>query len=549
MNNSIKLLFGFDVPNVISAVVKYVRSCGYEVSYDIKVNKSSIKAYLEDHADCSTVILKEVVSANSSYEADELAELADLRDLNIVLILGERHKGTKYMQTLYAAGITSAIFQKGRGGVSYKEIAELILNKRNRRDARTYYGIGSDNVDIGLLSAVEVRENIDKLNDEEYGVSIADRLIYVAKKMSPQQTADFIRRLPENYIEELQCFEEFYQLVEFLNKQYKMKLPYKRPRNLKKGISIAKEESVVEEVVEDKPVEVIPEPEEELDSLYGLYKNEEESIKEEEKMSTGGFNFDNFDFGDDLEENVGESVSMSSTEPLTVQEEVTPEAEDISPKSSNGKKVKEKKVKSVGPKKSGFIVLVAVGALALCALVACGVANVVEEIKETTSANEVTVNETSGVEEESIFSGAESTSDNDLGNGDIVVDDTEEDAESEEGTDSSAAVSDNATVVAGVDSTTGLPIGGSGQTDYTYVPDTQSSDWSSEGLYDGLVVGGIEVVNIINANPGIRFTVSNPYTAEVIIYVSGGASASDIPADRNYRLTAVDGTYIFTLVE
>lgn len=78
-------------------------------------------------------------------------------------------------------------------------------------------------------------------------------------------------------------------------------------------------------------------------------------------------------------------------------------------------------------------------------------------------------------------------------------------------------------------------------------PDTLSSGAVPlDSLTDGCSVDGLMVINIINANPGQRFRVSTSYANEQFIYVNGGAIASDINMQAQYRFMKLDAEYVFT---
>lgn len=86
------------------------------------------------------------------------------------------------------------------------------------------------------------------------------------------------------------------------------------------------------------------------------------------------------------------------------------------------------------------------------------------------------------------------------------------------------------------------------QYDFTYVPDVLVSSYSDVALTDGSVIDGITVVNYINANPDMTFSVYNIYSNESITYVNGGASVGDIPVSATYKVTIMQDSYAFTQV-
>lgn len=84
--------------------------------------------------------------------------------------------------------------------------------------------------------------------------------------------------------------------------------------------------------------------------------------------------------------------------------------------------------------------------------------------------------------------------------------------------------------------------------DYSYVPDILVSSYTDGLLTDGSVIEGIAVVNYINANPDMTFSVYNIYSNESITYVNGGASVEDIPVSATYKITKLQDSYAFTQV-
>ena len=71
----------------------------------------------------------------ATWSQNELAELVDDREIRVVAVLtAARARQTEYLTTLYAAGITCAIFEHGHSGASAEEVAELLVRPRSRRD-------------------------------------------------------------------------------------------------------------------------------------------------------------------------------------------------------------------------------------------------------------------------------------------------------------------------------------------------------------------------------------------------------------------------------
>lgn len=231
---TINVLFGFDEPEFEHAVENSLKELGYNVESTVKLSKGSIRDFLVANPKYDTAILLEVVSRTNKFTADELALMTDERDINIIPVLNVNLKGTEYMQTLYSAGITSAVFSSKKGA-TVQDITQLILHKRTRREARDYYGISDKPIELGFLGNDTFTEYYNHLSSEQYGNSLIERFINVCNHMSQKQIADFIRRLPSEVLDELKLYEEFHMIVSLL-KEFGIDLHIKRPRKVQIGL-------------------------------------------------------------------------------------------------------------------------------------------------------------------------------------------------------------------------------------------------------------------------------------------------------------------------
>lgn len=261
----IKVLFGFDEPEFENGVIRYLKSLGYDVESTVKSAKTSVRDFLAGNPDYNVAVLLEVMNNSkaasvSKYTAEELALLTDERDMNIVVVVNENHRGTPYMASLYAAGITSAFYQKGRkGGASAKEIANLILNKRSRREARAYYGLGDAPIKVDFLGNDTFADYYGCLNDMQYGSTVIERFINICRYMSPSQVADFIRRMPLDVIEELKQYEEFFMILSML-KSTGINMNIKKPKNTCIGLATPDNMNLVKKqlIRKDVPEKDVP---------------------------------------------------------------------------------------------------------------------------------------------------------------------------------------------------------------------------------------------------------------------------------------------------
>lgn len=235
VNKRLKVLLGFKLNSekedkeVEKRISVQLKVYGYEPIILRRTTKKEIQKFLKETPDCRHAILMENVGM-ATWSQNELAELEDDREIRIVVVLtAARAKQTEYLTTLYAAGITSAIFEHGRNGVAAEEVVDLLIKPRSRRDARKYYGIDINNIAIRSLTTEMYNGLCTKLMDKQYGVSIMERLLKIAETTNPYQMGDFLRKLPADIITELSRYTEYAQLVSQL-KESGIKVSYHKPK-------------------------------------------------------------------------------------------------------------------------------------------------------------------------------------------------------------------------------------------------------------------------------------------------------------------------------
>ena len=228
----LEILFGFHFPEFEKELSKALSNMGYDAKIIEKHTKMQIREYILMHRECQVVILKER-DETMSFTAEDFALLTDENDdLNVICVLSEEKRGTDYMQILYAAGITNAVFQNGNEGVRSSKIATLCIQKRSRKEARKYYGIASVDIDIGMLSPEAYSVYYQSLFNEENGRTLILRYLNVASRLTASQNEDFLNRLPKDLIDELREYEEFFVILDGL-KAHGIDMKYKRPKHLK----------------------------------------------------------------------------------------------------------------------------------------------------------------------------------------------------------------------------------------------------------------------------------------------------------------------------
>lgn len=246
-NRNIRVLFGFDVLAHEKKVIAELKSYGYEVQANARYTKQLIQEFVDTTPDLDTVIIKEYLDGGGVYSVDEITALVEDNDVNVVVLLDPYHRGREFMWTLLNAGITNAIFQENRNGVNPAIVAELACKKRSRREARAYYRIRELRVDLEVLNYEQFSEYYQYLMNEEYGVNGTDRFLTVMKWLTPKRACDFIKKLPEEVIVQLETTSEFYDVLDELRARGLNPIPGKRPKRLSSGI---KPGSFIDRVVE-----------------------------------------------------------------------------------------------------------------------------------------------------------------------------------------------------------------------------------------------------------------------------------------------------------
>lgn len=231
----IKVLLGFKLRSededrdVEKRLTIQLKTLGYEPTILRRSTKKEIQSYLKDNTECCHAVLMEMVGM-ATWSQNELAELVDDRDIRVVVVLtAARARQTEYLSTLYAAGITSAIFEHGHSGASAEEVAELLVRPRSRREARRYYGIEIANIAIRSLTNEMYNGYCCRLMDKENGPSVMARLLKIAESVNPYQMGDLLSKLPQDILDELWQYTEYAQLRAQL-KESGIKVPYHRPR-------------------------------------------------------------------------------------------------------------------------------------------------------------------------------------------------------------------------------------------------------------------------------------------------------------------------------
>lgn len=321
----LQVLCGFENADFEEALVKELKRAGQDPVIHVRYSKESVKEFLEKNTECSTVVLTEKMG-KEKYTAEELAQLTDKRDINVVAVISPRLQGTEYVKTLYTANITGAIFQTGRKGVGPKDVVEQIVNRRSRKDARVYYGIEGQKLDMNVLDEDTYVEYYKRLVNGDF---ILKSYIDLCVKMTPQQIADFTKRLPKEALNELGKYEEFYLIVDLL-REFKIDLKIKRPKKVMLGFKVKPQLGMSEGGLTFEPVK---EPEEVAEEVV------ENAVEEEDKTVAempGSFSADVHVSGGEMVDDIfalldgGSAVSKADVKEENVAEDVA-EADERKP--------------------------------------------------------------------------------------------------------------------------------------------------------------------------------------------------------------------------
>lgn len=320
MKQTMHILFGFEEENSINIIVKLIRSKGYEVKFTSRVTKESISAYLAEHPDCEHAVLRESMGAEK-FSIYELTTLTDLRDVNIVAIIDSNHRETDFMHSLYAAGIVNAIYSDGKSGAQPAAIAQLLMEKRTRRKARSYYGIDMAPMQLDILTYEAFTMQYTKLMDETVGLNLVDRYISVVNELSTKQAADFTMRIPAEIRKKLAGYEEFYFVLNAMKRQG-IDVQIQKPAHVKRALT---DEQFTRALRMEKKSPVKKKSSARKNSSSGKEVNEnEESVTFEE--------VDNV-FWKEVQE--GQAEVIVSEEESTPKEEVKSGKSDAAPVSEN----------------------------------------------------------------------------------------------------------------------------------------------------------------------------------------------------------------------
>ncbi|MBQ7065928.1 MAG: hypothetical protein IJN92_03830 [Lachnospiraceae bacterium] len=251
------IVFGFKSEKIQNAIERELAKANEKIHKVTKLTPRAVKEYLDKNPLTNAVVLLEN-GEEYQWNIDEICALTDAAEVNVIIVIDESHRNTDYMQQLYRAGITSAIFfQEKKGGISPATVARLVLRKRSRKEAREYYGIevlkNTVSLDETVLSA-----GYKSLADNTFGRNIMERYLKIAETMTAKQNLQFFKKMPRKLKSQIVKYEEFYDFQNYL-KDKGVNLGVRKPR---KGLlSMEAQEEESEEFYIEEPVRVTDHPE------------------------------------------------------------------------------------------------------------------------------------------------------------------------------------------------------------------------------------------------------------------------------------------------
>lgn len=191
------ILFGFSEDRVKKQIEKGLRDRGYTVNSKVAVGKVAIMDYMSKDPSFNVCVLQERMADGTMFTAADLRKFTDERNVNIVIIFDAERQGTSYMKEVFAANILNGIFSNRSKPVFPVDIVDLILHPRNRKMARTYYGIlEGELVTSDRLDDEKRTEFLEYLHADGNHNGIGERYLRVVNGLTKAQNIDFIKNLP-----------------------------------------------------------------------------------------------------------------------------------------------------------------------------------------------------------------------------------------------------------------------------------------------------------------------------------------------------------------
>ena len=187
------VIFGFYEKKIISAIDEELKRMDVEFDFSYCKTKLDVLNCVMNEENIDAIVLLQTMKFDGKWSDYELSRLTDGRDINVIPILDTSFRGTEYLKMLYAAGITSALLDSA----TPQEVAKLIVNKRELREARKYYGIGEENCFVTLDEVTDdkAKEYLRMLEDADKDGCVPETFDNICSELNKKQVKNLVERL------------------------------------------------------------------------------------------------------------------------------------------------------------------------------------------------------------------------------------------------------------------------------------------------------------------------------------------------------------------
>ena len=268
-----KILFAVNNEEISESIVKkYQREYKEIISYKNVYYFNAILKEIQKDKSYDVIIISEELESFTHTQYDQIdkfifekldnisdeASKFNGEDIPIILICADRrNKSDSMLAKLFGIGIYSALIGQDR---NVTKLCELIHKPRNKKDAKTYYKIETDDIIVGAegvndVSEVEIQNILAHYkrlgkNEEKYIESFDN----IASQYNDIQLKIICKYLPINVKAVLEERSSKYQKIMAFNAKVSDQL---RNKNIKKGTSEKLLKSPVRDTILTKPV-VVP---------------------------------------------------------------------------------------------------------------------------------------------------------------------------------------------------------------------------------------------------------------------------------------------------
>lgn len=186
------VIFGFYEKKIISAISDELTQMDVDFDFSYCKTKLDVLKCVQEEEKIDAIVLFRSMKFDGNWSDFELSRLTDGREINVIPLLDADFRGTEFMKMLYAAGITSAILDS----VTPKEVAKLIVNKRERNEAKKYYGIRDDECYLSLdrVSDDKAKVYLGMLEDADKNGNVPEVFDNICSELNKKQVENLIER-------------------------------------------------------------------------------------------------------------------------------------------------------------------------------------------------------------------------------------------------------------------------------------------------------------------------------------------------------------------